>query len=569
MPVALLAKLTQRLKYFFTSLGLGLFITYLILGGFSRLNPRRFDWIFGDNITAYLSQLFFLRDKWRIPLTANPTYGLEHSTPLTYTGPNLPLTLIQKLFQINPELQFFGLWILMTVSLQILFALLLAKELDTNFFQAVLFSLLSVMPFFLARFQLHFWLTAHFLILWSLLIAIRYFKQGRLQTFHSLILISLSLLIAPYILMMVLVILLFVAINSVIGNQISRQMFIRHCFLMALTIVFTKSIFDGLGTQTNAYESFKMNFSGPDYGKFPYNLASFLNPDVGLENYYLGMKNNYYLTTNFSSTGISFGSTPGSYEGFLYLGAGVIFLLTFAFLTYRRRPTSEPFFVYHLNKKLFGFFFFLVLSFSVTFNVGLGNLKFSLPFPYLGTWALSAFRASGRFMWIIAYTFLVIALVQLTRRITKPLLTWILMVAVTLQVADISVPVKDRYLSLRNELPPVLKFIDSDYENFTKFAIGKSKIVSFPPGHGTPQWDRLNYWAWKNDMVTNSNQSGRINFDLLKRQTKKTFFEICEGEANYHNLYVVSLEFFGDFSSCDLTRFQIEDIGDLKILVLK
>ena len=554
------------LTYFAASLGIGAAVTYLVLGGFSRLNPKRFDWIFGDNVTSYLAQLYFLSDSWRIPLTANPNYGSLHSVPLTYTGPNLPLALLQKIFQINPEFQFFGIWILLTISLQIFFAILLARELNASFIQAILFSLLTITPFFLARFQLHFWLTSHFLILWSLLIVMRFLKNNRLQTFHTLILVNLSLVLAPYILIMVLVVLLFIVLNSFLERQISRKKIGTHCVLLVTSLIFSKSLFDGLGTEDNSYESFKMNFSGPDYGKFPYNLISFINPNFGLQDYYLGPLNDFHLTTNFSSTGVSLGSSPGSYEGFLYLGAGTLFLIL-VLLSKLKKPVLFPvIFLNKVNRKLLIVMLCALITFSVTYNISLGNYVLNIPFPNLGTWALSAFRSSGRFMWVLAYLAIAVVLLILISRLSRKHLTRLLLLAVALNFLDLSKPVYERFVALRNELPPVLNFQTEEYSKFKILAEGRTRVVSFPPGHGSPNWQELNYWAWKEGMTTNSNQSGRINFDLLKRETVSVFSTICNGPIVKENLYVVHLDLINKFSECDLSRFRISNVGNLLIL---
>ena len=560
------SRLSSFLVYFIASLGIGTIVTYLVLGGVSRLNPKRFDWIFGDNVTAYLAQLYFLSDRWRIPLTSNPDYGSEHSTPLTYTGPNIPLTLIQKLLQLNPELQFFGVWIWMTISLQILFGIFIAKEINASWIQAILFSVLTITPFFLARFQLHFWLTPHFLILWSLLVALRFFKYNRLQTFSTLVLINLSLLLAPYILMMVLSVIFFIALNSIIERTIATRKVVLHALVLFASLVFTKSLFDGLGTQSNSYESFKINFSGPDYGKFPYNLISFINPDVGLESYYLGLENEYYLTTNFSSSKLSFGASPGSYEGYLYLGAGVLFL--FCILLSRiKKPSNLPVvFLNKINRRLFMSILVAIILFSVTYNVSFGNHVLQIPFPYTGKWAFSAFRSSGRFMWLIAYMALVLVLLMLISKFSKNMLTKVLIAAVVLNLLDLSIPVYERFSALRQELPPVVNFKTLEFEKFKYFAEGKTRVISFPPGHGSPNWQELNYWAFKMGMTTNSNQTGRINFDLLKRESIATFKIICDGPIGTTDLYVIHKDLIETFASCDLSRFSLNRIGELLIL---
>ena len=546
---------SSAIHYLLISFSIGGIVTLIVLGGVSRLNPKRFDWIFGDNITAYLAQLFFLSDQWRFPLTANPNYGSVHSTPLTYTGPNLPLTILQKLLRINPELQFFGIWILITITLQVWFALILAREIKKSWFLACLFSLLTLTPFFLFRFQLHFWLTSHFLILWSILVLVRYLKYNRLQTLSTLFLVNLGMLLSPYILVMTLGIVVVLIINSFVEKTHSFKEVSRHTAILTTSLVINKTIFDGIGTQDNAYESIKMNFSGPDYGKFPFNLVSFLNPEVGLKKYYLGEVNEFFLTTNFSSTGVSLGSSPGSYEGFLYLGLGVILLGIVALLNPKKASISAVVPLNKINRKLSIISIILVVAFSATYNIGLGNYVVSLPFPYLGKWGFSAFRSSGRFMWVIAYLAITLLFIFITSAFSRKNAARLLLIAAILQILDLSKPLHARYMSLNTEKPPVLNFETEGLEFFQLIGRTKERIVSYPPGHGTPEWDKLNYWAWKSGMTTNSNQSGRINYDLIKRETKLIHKRICVGRFRDKEVYVVHKDFLSKFSDCQLTKF--------------
>ena len=177
------------------------------MGGFSTLNPKNFQWISGDNTLGYIAQLFYLSDKWRFPIGANPNLGLDLSTSLIYTGPPVPLMLLQKVLRIDPSLQFIGFWLLTVIALQIFFGNLLGKTLGLSTFQSKIFALLLVTPFFLYRFQFHFWLTSHFLLIWALWIAIRSIKETRLMTREVLLLLIFAYLINTYLLVMSLIIL--------------------------------------------------------------------------------------------------------------------------------------------------------------------------------------------------------------------------------------------------------------------------------------------------------------------------------------------------------------------------
>ena len=554
--------------YLIVSCSVGSLITYLSLGGVSRLNPRRYDWIFGDNTTAYIAQLFYLSDKWRFPLAANPNYGAENTSSLFYTGPSVPIAVLQKLLGINPKLQFFGIWILLIFCLQIFLALKIAKEFNATWAQSIPFSILTVTPFLLARLQQHFWLMAHFLILWAILIGIRYFKTKKLQTINTTALVCISYLINGYIFAMVLIIVTFIFLDSLLHNKKSRMYLIKHLITTALFGITTMVLFDGFKRQASAYESFKMNFPGPHYGGFPYNFVSAINPNVGLVPY--SFTNNTYQTTlNFSSTGISLGTTNGAYDGYLYLGLGIIFMLILVIVSTAKANLFANIFADRITTKLLIVFLTGIFLFSITFNVGIGNIELKLPFPYLGKWALSIFRASGRFMWIIAYLLIVILFIKLQSILNRRRFTIVVWLALILQCLDLSKPVYERYVALRDEKIPVLQFSGKGYNEFKAISKGKIKIISYPPGHGSPNWAKLNYWAWENSMRTNTLHTARINHDLLKRETAKTFVEICYGNGKNTNIYALSHENFIIFNSCDMNKYQKAIIGDETFLWLE
>ena len=320
-------------------------------------------------------------------------------------------------------------------------------------------------------------------------------------------------------------------------------------------------LFDGFKRQSSAYEGFKMNFPGPHYGRFPYNLLSVINPEVGLIPYSF-TDNTEFTTTNFSITKLSFGTTEGAYDGFLYLGIGIIFLLLTLAITTLITRTSLIRISDQKTKRLFWSFFIIIFLFAVTFNIGFGKFELKLPFPYLGTWALSIFRASGRFMWIIGYLLIVILFIKLQSILNRRTFTIAVWVALILQCLDLSKPVYERYVASRDEKIPVLQLSGKGYNEFKAISKGKTKVISYPPGHGSPNWAKLNYWAWKNSMTTNVLHTARINQDLLKRETVKTFEEICYGNGKNTNIYALSHENFSIFNSCDINKYQKAIIAD-------
>ena len=129
-------KLNNEFKVFylpwFWSFSIALLLCNLLMGGLNFIDPRNALWISGDNRTAYLAQIYFISDEWRLPIGANPRYGMSLSTSLTYSGPPSFIPILMKLAKINPELQFFGVWLFVCLFLQILFGYKIAKKLSSS-----------------------------------------------------------------------------------------------------------------------------------------------------------------------------------------------------------------------------------------------------------------------------------------------------------------------------------------------------------------------------------------------------------------------------------------------------
>ncbi len=550
----------ESLIYFITSSSIGFIFTFISLGGVSRLNPKRIDWIFGDNITSYIAQLFYLTDGWHFPLAANYNYGTELSSNLIYTGPVIPIALVQKLLKINPELQFFGFWILLTLILQLYFGLKIGRELNATWAQAISFSVLFVTPFLLLRIQLHFWLLPHFLILWALLVGIKYFKFGELQTAVTATLVCLSYLLNAYLLAMVLIILIFIGCDAFFHKKIATLNLIKHSLLVFSFLLLTIFIFQGALSEDNVYESFKMNFTGT-YGCCGYNLISIINPQTGITFAHGGSFN--FETFNFSSTGISLGESKGyQYEGFIYLGGGLIFLLIILLSLAYKEKFRFMIISDLITRKLIFVFIPMIFLYSVSNRITLGNLEVNLPIPNLANWGLSTFRASGRFMWIIAYLVIILIFINLSRQISGKKFAILIWLALILQCADLSKPVYSRYIALKNEKVGVWIINNKDIKAFVEIAKEHDKVRFFPPGQGVPNSNQINYWAWKAGVVTNSNESGRTNYDKVKRIYKRTYEEICKNNLDPNALYAVPRDYLELLKECNLEEFQKRSIGN-------
>ena len=125
------------------------FLISLYLLGFDNLNFLNKNWLYlGDLYQYQIGWEFFRNDSWKFPLGFNPNYGLELGNSIVFTDSIPLLAFIFKLFKnfLPENFQYFSLWIVLSIYLQLLFSYLIIFNLTKNFY----FSIISMFFFILA-----------------------------------------------------------------------------------------------------------------------------------------------------------------------------------------------------------------------------------------------------------------------------------------------------------------------------------------------------------------------------------------------------------------------------------
>lgn len=164
----------------------------------------------------------------------------------------------------------------------------------------------------------------------------------------------------------------------------------------------------------------------PGYGFFSMNLLSPIVPqDSGL----------------FPGVGGLIDATGGQYEGFNYLGMGLLLaslLVLPAEVGWLRRNLRRHVTLLVACAAL--------TAFAISHRVFAGHwLLFELPMPLYISWALGTFRSSGRFFWLIGYMQMAIVIV-LGFRHAQPLMALCLAAAAVLQLFDVQ-PLRERIIA--------------------------------------------------------------------------------------------------------------------------
>lgn len=548
-------------------------IFLVIFGGFQALNPRNFQWIEGDNTSGYLAQLFYLSDRWRWPLGANPNFGLDLSTSPTYTGPPFPILFLQKLLRLNPSLQFIGLWLLIGIALQIYFGIKISREVGLNNVPAIMSGFLFVMPFYIYRFQFHFWLTNHFLILWAISYSIRFVKDSNKRTFEACAIISLSYLINTYILAMVLIVISFPVFFWISKRKAFSREYGLHSLFAFFSIFILWFIIDFGSQQATMYEDLRMIFTG-QYTFYPANILTLLNPAVGYSRdcstghcIFGRSKIPNYVISNFSSSNIDLGGVQGNFDAFTYLGAGVIFLVALSILIYSLRNGVSGLISQFRRNFVLVIYLSLVVLYAVTYRISFSNFEFTLTDSKLLRWSLSVFRSSGRFMWIVAYLLITLALFALHRLVREKILLGILVCALAIQFCDVGKPLWSHFHELRSLNHQAIVIDPGLREFFLNESKFRTEAVYFPPG-GQIGYPSLAYVAWQAGLSSGMFQTSRLNGLKRDRLEKVWRAKICSIDIHQDQLVVMPQSEFKSFEDClkNQAKLDVKEYGGFVFL---
>jgi len=279
-----------------------------------------------DRATNVASAFYFAQDAWRFPLFQVDKFG-PNGTDIVFTDSIPVAALLLKLANIvRPVLfNYFGLWVALCFVLNPAFFCWLLYELNIRDWRwlAAGAVLASCVPALLFRHG-HASLCSHFLLLWALVL---YFRSLRVGFSHALTalwfgLVLFSLLVIPYLFAMVLVIFMATIAQVIFENRLS----LIHCAavaggMMALILVAMLAcghltLGGGLPPSAWGFGFSSMNLLSP----FSPWLSAF-SPTGRLAHTL------WPALSDLFPDGGKVDATGFQYEGYNYLGAGVLVLL--------------------------------------------------------------------------------------------------------------------------------------------------------------------------------------------------------------------------------------------------
>lgn len=363
----------------------------------------------GDRMQHIIGMRYFLADEWRFPLFQTHLIAPPEGVNIIYTD-SLPLfALIAKLLRpfLPAQLNYFGVWLFLVYVLQGVAAVFLLRSLEVKGLLPNLAGAVIALsyPALLYRFG-HEALCGHFLLLFAMGL---YFRSASQHAFGKLwgrfaLLCWLTLFVHAYLFVMVFGLFLATAVQEAFSSRAGFQ----------------KSIVSGIAVA--GVSALLMWFSGYFHGVggsggFGYYSMNMLSP-------WVPQLSGLFPDINFID------GTGGQYEGFNYLGCGVLLLLIPALWVGRFEINSTL-------RRYWGLALLLLMLtlLAISHRVFIGQwevLRIRANPPPL----LQLFRVSGRFFWPVGYTLMAMGLAVVALKLRRPLNSALILVAAVLQFID-------------------------------------------------------------------------------------------------------------------------------------
>lgn len=501
----------------FYPISISIIIFWIILD-VSILNTKNINWLLSDfDMTLeYLGWTFYRFGPWTFPIGLNPNFGIDISSSIIYSN-SLPIfSLVFKPFSsfLSEPFQFWGIWILLCFILQAVFAWLIIGLLTNNIIIkiiSIVFFLFS--PPLISQIGFHNSTVGHYPILAAYYLTIR--KSYSKQTLLWSILLSTSLLVHPYTFAMVgFLWIANLANHKLIMRRLSWKNFIKETSIVFLTIGI-------VAWQAGYFMNVSPGESG--YGLYRANLLGFFDPS-GFDSH-----NWSYIFS------LPWVKQNNNYEGFIYLGLGLIILLFFAILKIANLRQNL---LCQLKNYFFTFAITILMgAFALSNNIGIGTWNITIPISSEIFSLFSILRASGRFFWPIYYLLGITIFYLLIRGYSKISLYFLLSTALVIQVCDTSGAWKEIKNKINN---PITQLGEPLRDPFWLHAANKyKKIVRVPVWNEQVIWEKFASYAANHRLATNSVFMGRVDKARISESNSLMTERIQNSHFDADTLYIV------------------------------
>lgn len=473
----------------------------LAVFGLRIADPHNISWMHDDTVTGQFAWEMYRSDpEHYFPITTN-----RYSWPLTMPMAmfdNMPaVAMLMKLLvpaAVSP-FQFVGPLFLIGIALQVLFGWLALREATRTktgvYYRAALALgalFIATTPALLVRFHIsHMVLTQQWLLLAALWLYVRSVRVGPGCTFRDY---TLLLFVAASFNAYIMVMVLMFYCGFLLKLAVERDLTWKRAALMP--VPFAAGAAAMLVWGFIDFSGGKL-LAGDGYQVFSANLYTLFDP-----------RSDWFGSALLPDMPIA---TGGQYEGFGYLGLGGLLLVAGGVTFTRRRGDNGEGLFPPLALVIFGAFM-LALSTRFTF----GPYSVFLPLPGALENVLAIFRSSGRFIWVVIYTLLFVAVAGLIRGLPERRAALLITLAALVQVADLTAPL----MTMHDRAAKIQKphrFEDSAYANLGR---AHDRLIVLRPWQcqrwETGEWEyplnhfqKFSWAAMDNKLPINSFYAGR------------------------------------------------------------
>lgn len=482
-------KITKFLREYMLTSMIGILIFFIVYGA-TPLDVTNDAWIMAgydesDLTQHYAGWVLFRSADWTFPLGMIESMADGTGTMLTFTD-SIPIVAIFFKaidFMLPETFQYFGWYILICFILQAIAGYkIVRRKVDKPKWCYVGTLLFLLSPILLERSFRHTALGSHWFVLFALLIYLKSRdarKEGKeVFSVGYIVLNVLTVLIHPYFLPMVMI---FTALTAW-ENILQFRNWIRNGVYLAANVVLAYGAGWLVGALGWDIESARFG-----YGHFSMNLNAIINP-LSLGGY------------EWSKFLPQLPQIHGNYDGFNYLGLGILILSAVAAWIGAKKWLACTDKKQWLKDNIYLILALVFLTvFSVT-NVVTWNDKelLNIPIPDWLYWKAGIFRASGRIFYPVYYVIFTYIIYQLAEMPQVRVGLGILIAGVIIQFVDMSGVLEEKHLMMDENA----KFVSLlDDEVLTEAAKGRTKVTL------AATWDivemrRIAVWAGKNGMKT-------------------------------------------------------------------
>lgn len=488
---------------------------FFVFCGWWVLIPTNISWLeTGDRAMHQLGWMFYRDAPWGIPPGANPNLGLELASSIALVD-GLPLFAMpfKLVAQWLPQpFQYWGYWLLLSFTLQSVFAWRIARELGAGRLVALLAAaFVLITPTYLFRIPLHLALSSHWVVLAALLLNVR---QVPPKGWMWPLLAAITAAIHATLLAMVLALWAASAVERLWTKRTPFLSLLGEAAALGVAVLAVLWAVGFFGTGSygaSGYGAYKLNLLWPiiSHG------WSQIFPDLDHTRY--------------------------DYEGLGFLGIGILALLVVALvnggLWRAGRAAIAPRWL-PLTLMLLAL---MVFAFSKNLSA-LDHDLIEIEMPGFVEAIGSAFRSTGRFVWPILYLVTIGAVVLAAARLRALIAVPLLLAAFIGQAID-SQPKWHEFASKMPKPAPVWRtaYVSPFWERAA--AAGYERIRAIPVKRGGygGEWKDPGYYAVTHGMATDMAYLARVDAEAIAALRARSAEILVTGDFEPRTLYVLDL----------------------------